>query len=168
MYDLPTLNELGIRQGQRVASVDLDAVIVGDMREIFLRQGRFVGWSVPGLYHPRVFNGSFSMFNAGDLSELWDHFDPATSPKKANDARYYGSDQGWQSLHLAKRDDVEGWQWPQMASYPREVKRMGKVDIRNRIIFFHGRQKPWHADVLRYASWIKRYYFQEELEHAQG
>lgn len=162
MFDLPTLNEMGIAKGQRVASIDIDSVIVGDMRPIFDKQGPFVGWGVRGTFHPRVFNGSFSMWDAGAWQDLWSTFNPIESPKQANAKGYFGSDQGWISMNLAKRVDVQSHGYPMMVSWPNEARRLGKIDIRNRVVFFHGRQKPWHPDTIRISPWITKYWRLEQ------
>jgi hypothetical protein len=158
LFDVKTQESLGIKKGDRVSSVDLDAVVTGSLSNIMYRRERFVSWAVPGTYHARVFNGSFWMFTAGDYQNLWSDFDPKESPRRALKSGFLGSDQGWLSMNLAKSADAHGVRWPEIASYPREVRRQRGIHSQTRFVFFHGGKKPWHPDVQRESPWITRYY----------
>lgn len=158
LYDPETQREMGIHKGDRVLSIDLDTLLTGDIQAIVARQDRFLGWGMRGPVHPLVFNGSFQMFWAGDLSELWTTFDPHTSPKEANKAGYFGSDQSWLSYKLVGKEGCTGLDYPLVASYPNNVRQLALLDKRTRIIFFHGRRKPWHQAALAESPWIKRYW----------
>jgi len=153
LFDPATQDSLGIRMGERIVSIDLDTVIVGSLNGLFSRGERFVGWAVRGTRHIRVFNGSFFMFNAGDLDIVWTNFDPETSPQLAQKAGYFGSDQSWMSYMLSKRTDCAGWSYPVIASYPREVARR-PLPKGCSIVFFHGKRKPWHPNVQAESRWI--------------
>lgn len=158
LFDPATLETLGVRPGDRVCSIDLDVVVTGSLKNIVYRRERFVGWGVPGTYHARVFNGSFWMFTAGDLAHLWTEFDPVESPKLALRSGFLGSDQGWLSMNLARAGDAHGVRWPDIASFPREVRRMRMAHRDTSLVFFHGGKKPWHPDVQREQTWIKRFW----------
>ena len=158
LFDMATLESMGVKKGERAASLDLDVAVTGSLKNIVYRKERFVSWGVPGTYHPRVFNGSFWMFTAGDLQHIWDTFDPAESPRRAIKTGFLGSDQGWLSLNLARSGDAHGVRFPDIASYPREVRRQRALHRETRMVFFHGAQKPWHPNVQRESPWITRYW----------
>jgi hypothetical protein len=159
LFDAATQAALDISPGHRVMWIDLDAVICGPLANIVSRKEKFVGWGVPGTYHPRVFNGSLVIFTAGQLQHIWDKFDPKVSPKAALKSGYLGSDQGWLSMNLApNHGEAHGVSFPEVMSYPREVRRMKMVHPSTRIVFFHGNRKPWHPHVLRESPWISRFW----------
>lgn len=169
LFDPATQGQMQIRPNDRIVSLDLDALVTGPMDEILGRKDRFVGWAVRGHYHPRVFNGSFWMFRAFDLTELWSEFHPVESPKKALGLGFFGSDQAWMSYKLARQPYTFGWAWPHMVSFPREVRVQRVLDRRTRIIFFHGAHKPWHLAVQKECPWVHRYWkmdLNQELTNA--
>lgn len=155
LFDPTTQQEMGIAKDDRILSLDLDTCVCGDLTALTRRKDRFVGWAVRGTRHIRVFNGSCFLFSAGDLSEIWSDFDPSTSPKKAFQAGFFGSDQGWLSFNLAKRTDCAGWTFPQVVSYAREVARRPKLPTGCVLVNFHGRHKPWQRETQAVTPWVK-------------
>lgn len=158
IYDRATQEEMGIEVGERIISLDLDAVITGDLGEVLSTPGRFVGWGLTGEGGRKVCNGSFQMFDAGDLTHIWDEFDPMRSPKAAAEAGYKGSDQAWLSWRLAEWEHTVRLEWPALASYPLQNRIQGLLSRENRIIFFHGQVKPWDPIALQESAWITRYW----------
>jgi hypothetical protein len=158
LYDPEAQRLLGIRAGDRIVSLDLDSLIVGNIDQILNTPGRFVGWELRAQYHPRVFNGSFQMFTAGDLAHIWNKFDPNRSPIEASDARFKGSDQAWLSFNLVKEPYGVGLTWPEVSSYPLSNRITGCVDYRTRIIFFHGSAKPWYPETFAASPWVQRHW----------
>lgn len=159
LFDPDTQTAMGIARGDRIVSLDLDTVVKGDLRPLFERRERFLGWAVRGNKHPVVFNGSFWSFHAGDLTELWREFNPKESPAEARDRGFQGSDQAWLSYRLVGRTDVAfGYRWPAFASYPREILRMHHIAKETKLVFFHGRRKPWDERVRSGSRWITRYW----------
>ena len=154
LFDPETQNDLRIKEGDRIAWIDLDTVILRDMWQVFGRKERFVGWAVRGTYRPRVFNGSMVLFTAGDLTTIWSEFNPETSPATAKDAGFLGSDQGWLSYKLAESAEFSGWEWPLVASYPRELMRRATIPTHTAVAFFHGKRKPWHDNIKMNVQWI--------------
>lgn len=157
LYDPVTQYQLGIDEGDRIISLDLDSVVCKSLVPTLTRKERFLGWALPGTHHPKVFNGSFQMFTAGDLSHIWNDFDPETSPAEAFAAKYLGSDQSWISYKLVHEEGCDGVDYPTFASYPKHVKQLAHFRQDTAIVFFHGRRKPWHDMALRESPWIKRY-----------
>ena len=158
LYDRTTQEAIGIEKGDRVMGIDLDTLITGDIRRLVKTEGRFVGWGLRGLGDRPVFNGSLQMFNAGDLSEIWTEFNPATSPKEAQAAGYNGSDQAWLSYKLVDKAGSVPLHWPEVSSYPLQNRIQGVLKRETKIIFFHGSLKPWSPQARFYTPWIDRYW----------
>jgi len=159
LYDQPTQELLGIRYGDRIVGIDLDTVITGDVTELFTQPTLYTGWVLRGKHHPQVYNGSLQIFDAGpDLQHIWSEFDPATSPLEAFRAGYLGSDQSWLSYKLIGRVGAHGASWPEVASYPLQVRLQGVLSAQTKIVFFHGMKKPWDAEVQHQAPWVNRYW----------
>jgi len=160
LYDPPTQTAMGMKAGERIMSIDLDALITGQLRPLIeaAKSYRFMGWALPGQHHPKVFNGSLQMFTAGDLSEIWTDFNAEVSPRQAFRAGWLGSDQSWLSMNLVHRENCDGFGYPAVVSYPRHIRKLAVLDKNSRIIFFHGSRKPWHRESLMESPWIRRYW----------
>lgn len=160
LYDATTQKELGIDKGDRILGLDLDALICTDIRNIVETPGKYVGWELRGSHHPRVFNGSFQMFDAGTLQDIWSEFnnDPLGAIQAAGHAGFKGSDQAWLSYKLINDEGSVGLRWPDVSSYPLQNKVQGILRRDNRIIFFHGSQKPWDPQARQSTPWIDRYW----------
>jgi hypothetical protein len=158
LYDPATQRDLGIDKGDRIMSIDLDALIAGDIRKLVQTPGEFVGWELKGSHHARVFNGSLQMFDARKLDHIWKDFDPGSSILKAAHAGFKGSDQAWLSYNLINREGSVGLKWPDVSSWPLQNRVQGILRRDNRIIFFHGNLKPWDAAAIKATPWIPRYW----------
>lgn len=158
LYDPQIQSKLGIKRGDRVVSIDLDTLVVGSLDTILSTTGLYVGWELRGTYHPKVFNGSFQMFTAGELDYIWLDFDPSRSPYVASDAGYKGSDQAWLSYNLARNPYSVSIKYPEFSSYPLNNRISGQVDFRTRLIFFHGSQKPWYESTLAASPFVERHW----------
>lgn len=162
LFDPDTQHTLDIAPGERICSFDVDSLVTGSLTEIFRRiestNCTYAGWGVKGTFHHRVFNGSFWTFLAGEHAQMWSSFNVHECRHRILRAGYLGSDQAWLSYNFAKHDSALGIGYPEFASYPREVRKLGKFDHRTKVVFFHGSKKQWHADVQRLSPWIKRYW----------
>lgn len=160
LYDPATQIAMGMKAGDRIMGIDLDALIIGQLAPLIQAAApfRFMGWALPGTNHPKVFNGSLQIFTAGDLSEIWSQFDARTSPKEAFKAGFMGSDQSWLSMKLVNQPNCDGLGYPAVVSYPRHIRKLATLDKNSRIIFFHGSRKPWHRESMTESPWIKRYW----------
>jgi hypothetical protein len=146
--------DAGALFGPRFAIMDLDCVITGDVTPIFDRPEEFIMW---GETHPRTFyNGSLMLMNAGARRQVWDRFDPRTSPRKAQRAGHYGSDQGWISYCLgpkeAKFTTKDG-----VYSYRIHLSQSTALPSNCRLIFWNGRLDPWSPEV-QHLPWVKEFY----------
>jgi hypothetical protein len=158
LYDYETQRNMGIEKGDRIVSIDLDTVVTGNLKQVLETEGRFVGWKLFGTYHPEVYNGSFQMFTAGDLQHIWSEFNPVVSPMETNDKGWQGSDQAWLSWKLIDKEGSTYIDYPILASYPLHCCQMGAFSAKHRLIFFHGRIKPWSPEALARTKWIERYW----------
>lgn len=145
--------------GTRIVSMDLDMVIVGNLDSLLDRPEPFVGYRTTRGLVPRVYNGSIFMFDCGPRSsiyDIYDRFDPNTSPQEAADAGYSGTDQAWMAHVLGPNrpywtadDGILSWRrdivtQPSTRALPAHAK----------LVVFFGPDKPWHKKCQR-VDWIK-------------
>lgn len=154
--------KMGIAPGARIVSIDIDGVITGPTDELWKRPERFVGWARRGSRHPTVFNGSLFMFTAGDLENIWTEFEPRSSPTIANRAGYMGSDQSWLSYMLIRQNYIGGF-GPRVQAYP-DFKRQ-PLKPNASIVFFNGREKPWHPATITQAPWIADHWRKDDAHN---
>jgi hypothetical protein len=138
--------------GPRFVSLDLDCVIVNDVTPLWMRPEAFVIW---GDTNPRtLYNGSMILMTAGARPQVWDRFDPKTSPAEARAAGNFGSDQAWISYvlpHEAKWTKADG-----VYSFRNEVQRAnGRLPVNARIVMFHGIFDPWGPGPQA-IPWVKK------------
>lgn len=148
--------DIGEVLGERFVCIDLDTVIVGDLRPLFDRTEDFIAWRNPDPRWP--LNGSMFMLTAGARPEVWEGFDPKTSPATSHAARCYGSDQGWMSYVLGTGEATWG---PEdgVYSYDMEIRKLGNHLPENaRVVMFHGRHDPWMPVVHKVAPWVSEHY----------
>jgi hypothetical protein len=138
--------------GERFVSIDLDTVIVGDLRPLWDRPDDFVIWRDP--IHRNSYCGSMMMVRAGSRPQVWHRFDPGLSPRESLKAGCRGSDQGWirycLGLHEATWTREDGVYSYRMDLHSGRDRLPGNA----RIIMFHGRPKPWDYTVDQ--NWYSR------------
>lgn len=152
--------------GRRFVSMDLDAVVVGDLEPLWDRPEDVVLWSDP-LFTPRgMYCGSMVLLTAGAYPRVHDSFDPEDSPRKTHAAGCLGSDQGWISYTLGPRmpcwttaDGVYSF-WVHLEGKGQRPPRPPRRDLPHdaRVVFFHGRRDPWHADVQDEFPWVREHW----------
>lgn len=152
--------------GDRFVWLDLDAVVVGDLRPLWNRSEDFVIWGDTNPTTP--YNGSMCLMTAGARPQVWTDFDPKQSPIKARAARFFGSDQGWISFKLGPHETKWG-QHDGVYSYRNHIAPSnGRLPENARIVFFHGAYKPWDLQVQRRLGheWIRDHYtlHQEQIQ----
>lgn len=140
--------------GRRIVSLDLDVVIVGDLRPLWNRPEDFVIW---GHTHKRTaYNGSMVLLTAGARRKVWDRFDPIRSPATAHAAGNHGSDQAWISHCLGPGEAM--WTAADgVYSFRLDVERYGRLPANARAIFFHGPVDPWSAKAMA-LEWVRQCY----------
>lgn len=147
--------DIGQTFGDRFCSLDLDVVITGDLRPLVDRPEDFVIW---GDTNPRTFyNGSLFVLTAGARRQVWDTFDPVTSPAAAKAAGHFGSDQGWIS-HCLGPTEVKFTTADGVYSFRNHLMpKKSRLPENARIVIFHGPYDPWgtHAQAL---PWVRDYW----------
>lgn len=148
--------DIGAVLGERFICLDLDTVITGDIAPLLDRTEDFIAWRNPDPRWP--LNGSMFMLTAGARPQVWESFDPHSSPARSHSAGCKGSDQGWMSFVLGKGeatwDKADG-----VYSYDQHLRKLGNVlPLNARMVMFHGAMDPWHPNVHKCAPWVRRHY----------
>lgn len=102
------------------------------------------------------YNTSVFAIKVGAFPHVWDRFDPAHSPIAVRNTGKIGSDQVWASMMLGAGMPT----WPAgdaILSYKYDV-RGRDLPASARVICFHGKPKPWDADVQGESPWIKSHW----------
>lgn len=129
--------------GKRFVSLDLDCVIVDDLRPIWNRREDFVAWGGT-TSKPNSVNGSMFLMTAGARAQVWTNFHPVYSPKHAKDAGFYGSDQAWIGYCLSSRCEARWTTADGVYSYRMHVAPYGgRMPPGARIVFWNGKKDPW-------------------------
>lgn len=139
--------------GERFVSVDLDVVLVDDVTPVWDRPDvDFMIWGETLRRTP--YNGSMQMMTAGARRQVYDDFDPNTSPLVARKAGFDGSDQAWISYRLGPHEK----RWTKedgVFSFRLHVKtNAGKIPKGARVIFFEGQVDPWSPFARKMCPWI--------------
>lgn len=144
--------------GPRFVSLDLDCVIVGDMRPVWNRPEDFVGFRTLKRTH---YNGSMFLLRSGSRAFVWNEFceNPTVNRLKPwKDAGQYGSDQAWISYKLGNREA----RWTEddgVYSYREYLApRGGALPANARIVLFNGKRDPWHPDLQATHPWITEHW----------
>lgn len=153
--------------GERIVMMDLDCVILDDLRPLFAGGEDFKIWENPTAHwrtrtgqRSHVYNGGFWMLRAGARPQLWEDFDPIASPKLTKAAGLFGSDQAWISHCLGPnektwtpdRDGVRSWKFDVLA------KHNGVPPPGTRIVWFHGKPDPHAPEVWNRCAWVRDHY----------
>jgi hypothetical protein len=151
--------------GQRFVTLDLDCVITGDMRSVWDRPEDFIMWGDTNPQPGSHYNGSMIQMTAGSRRKVWETFDPVKSPRQAKQAGCYGSDQGWISYCLgpgeAKWTKADGvFSFRNHFQQGGNHMNLGKLPDHAKIIFFHGRVKPWSREAEQ-VPWVSQFWRHE-------
>ena len=142
--------------GPRFVSIDLDVVICADITGLFDNQLDFKMYGDTARGTP--YNGSLIQHRAGTRTQLWENFDPKTSPLLGLQKRYVGSDQAWIAVCLgtkeAKFTRADG-----VFSYRDEIAPTGGLlPPTAKMVIMHGHVDPWAPIMQRKNSWIREHY----------
>lgn len=151
LWDAGIADIVGAR---RFVCVDLDAVITGDLSPLFNRDAPLVVWQNSA----RQYNGSLILMTAGVLPEIYANFDPVESTTKARLAGYLGTDQAWISytLHRTRPPVHKTWTHADgVLGYRNCIPKDGRLPGHAKIVFFYGKEKPWHRLDL---PWVKQHW----------
>lgn len=144
--------------GPRFVSIDLDCVITGNLEPLWHRHEDFVCW---GDTNPNnAYNGSMFLMTAGARRQVWEQFDPVTSPREAKAAGKFGSDQAWIS-HVLGPHEARWTKADGVYSFRNDLRRAGQLPSNARVCFFHGQYDPWSPQV-QHVEWIRAHYTRGE------
>ena len=141
--------------GPRVLMIDLDVVIVGDMGPVVERSEPFIAWSTPPNAKAR-FNTSLVLMDTGKYPEVWDLFDPATSPGELRQAGYEDGDQDWVSWVLLNEGPT--WARQDEGIEPYYQIRFGPLPSNASVVFFNGRRSPAMKEVQQLTPWVAEHW----------
>jgi len=143
--------------GERLVSIDLDTVIVGDITPLFDRSEDFVIWGESDFPHTTPYCGSLWMLKTGTRPQVWTEFDEKSSPKKAWQAGCRGSDQGWLAYVLGKHEATWGKK-DGIYSFRKDIARVGRgLPDDARLVSFHGKIDPWGCQAQN-IPWVRANY----------
>lgn len=142
--------------GPRFVSLDLDIVITDDVTELFDQQTEFRMYGDTARFTP--YNGSIIQMIAGTRRQVWEKFDPKSSPRIGLSRNYIGSDQAWIAVCLGdhepkftRRDGV--------FSFRNELRpKGGNLPSGAKMVILHGAHDPWSADMRMRHAWIREHY----------
>jgi hypothetical protein len=143
--------------GERVVSLDLDMVLVGDVAPLWDRPEDVVLYGDTARGTP--YNGSMLLLRTGSRPRVWTEFDPVRSPQLGRARGYIGSDQAWLGVALGPGEPT--WSAADgVYSYRNEIKPRGGLVLpaNARIVVFHGHVDPWQAATRRRYPWVREHY----------
>jgi hypothetical protein len=139
--------------GDRVLALDVDVIVTGSLAPLVERDETFVGWCDEKNERPRVAGGVY-LLKTGAHADVWNDFDPETSPQIALQAGYSGSDQAWMSYKLCPHVAT----WGRADGLTKITWLEGEPSKDTRLVFTAGHSPPWDSSVQRRYPWIRRFW----------
>lgn len=141
--------------GERLVSIDLDTVIVGDVTPLFDRPEDFAIWGSSD-FPRQQYCGSLWMLKTGTRPQVYTEFDPVLSPDAARRNGYRGSDQAWIN-HVIPNEAMWGKK-DGVYSYRKDIARFGnRLPKDARLVAWHGKLDPW-GKIGQRIPWVKEHY----------
>jgi hypothetical protein len=141
--------------GERVLSIDVDVVITDNIDHLLGYDAKFVGWT-DSRFRPAKIAGGLYFVKPGELPQVWDEFDPETSPLLTKKAGLFGSDQAWMTymlypcaVNMGEKDGLWYAKWL-------ETGQPLRPDVC--IVSTPGDLKPWHWAFHRRYPWAKQHW----------
>lgn len=140
--------------GERVLMIDIDLVVVGDLRPIFAMRQPFVGWRpFRDWGRPLRYGGGIYLLTPGSRTHVWDDFHGAASIAQARAAGFRGSDQAWISFKLG--GDEPYWDRNSGIYSIRDMKGTEhQLPADARLVQFNGPTKPWASPL----AWVREHW----------
>ena len=143
--------------GPRICNLDLDVIITGDITTLLTtKTADFVGWSEERFAWNKIAGGIW-LLTTGRHPEVWDRFDPDTSPQLTWQQGHRGSDQAWISQCLyppQQRFTSKDGLW-KLAWLPTGEYAPGPAVT---MVFTSGLTAPWLERTQRTHPWIRDHY----------
>lgn len=160
--------------GKRVCVMDVDCVVTGNLDPVLDRSEDCVFWKNPNYVHGGrrgFYQGSMQLLTAGARPELWNDFDPQSTPQWMN-RRFGGAEQCWISERLNTSYPDWGWEWKEAHWTEADGVygagrlfngQMGKgiqteLPDNARIVFTPGDRAPNQPEMQEAHPWIKEHY----------
>ena len=144
--------EIGNQIGKKILSIDLDCVITGNIDSILSRKEDFV--CMRGTAKNTYYNGGLWLLKAGTKPQVWDTFDPKTSPSLTRSKGIIGSDQGWISFVLGE-NEAKFMPEDGVYCYRSDIlPNKGELPDNAKIVLFSGKIDPWDTDI----EWVREHY----------
>ena len=152
--------------GDRICNIDLDVILLEDITALLTtKTAPFVGWSDERFAWNKIAGGIW-LLTTGAHPEVWERFDPATSPQMTWTQGHRGSDQAWLSHMLypplqrfTSQDGVWKLRWLPTGQAP-------GPDVR--LVFTTGVTPPWSPQTQREHPWIRDYFHGERSRAPRG
>ena len=136
--------------GDRIMLLDIDAMVLSDLRPLWETEGDFVGWRPQSIWgkEDRIGGGTW-LHTPGTITKLWDDF-IANPQKMIDDTRaigWNGSDQAIMSRFLVPKYPV----WPRKSGIYSHQDGVMKWDLppkASRIVHWNGSEKYWAVNKL--------------------
>jgi hypothetical protein len=139
--------------GERIFQLDIDVVITGDLQPLVDRSEDFVGWCDKRFVWNKIAGGAY-LLRTGSMPQIWEDFDPLTSPAQAFAAGNGGSDQGWMSFKMYPSPRfTEG-----LVKINWTPSRTREIPKGARMVFTNGVQPPWSHETRRRYPWLKEHW----------
>lgn len=139
--------------GERILSLDIDCVVLNDLRPLVDRDEDFVGWCDAEQFNQGKIAGGIYLLKTGSMPHIWEDFYPESSPQEAFGRGNQGSDQGWMSYKMyppaGKWNGGDGLikiNWT-----PAGASKAPKA----RIVFTNGVKPPWSKELQAVYPWVK-------------
>jgi len=149
----------------RILSLDVDMVVTGSLDKLVSRTEDFVIWANPNFPAPQraYFQSSVQLFTPGSRPELYNDFDPSTTPIWVN-WRFGGREQAWISERLS-------WKDTPVFTYADGVYGLGRLrgagiyetlPDNACLVSTPGARAPWQLEVQNEFPWIKEHYHEQD------
>jgi hypothetical protein len=138
--------------GERILSLDIDVVILGDPQKLVDRDEDFVGWCDKRFGWGKIAGGVY-LLRTGSLPYIWEDFDPLTSPAQAAAAGNRGSDQGWMSFKMYPPPGM--WTDDGLAKINWTPARSRQAPKGVCMVFTSGAKPPWSKETKHNYPWVK-------------
>lgn len=141
----------------RIISIDLDCVIVGNIDNILSRTEDFI--CLKGTAKNTPYNGGLWSLKVGSRPQVWEQFNPDTCIQLTKKAGLVGSDQGWISYVLGNKEktftDKDG-----VYCFREDFAKKGVRALPQgaKIVMFQGGKDPWEEDIMRKYTWVNKHY----------
>jgi hypothetical protein len=144
--------------GEKIISMDLDVVITGNLDHLTEIKEDFAIWQLRDSKKKTAYCGSLWFLKTGTRSQVWNDFDPITSPQLAKKTQH-GSDQAWiaHATDFPKEKRIT-WDEHGVYSFKQHIKKQPDpttLPANTCMVIFHGEFNPWDQNIQETYPWAK-------------